>query len=112
MFDVTLIICDRQRRGALRFKPAEVIIVHFQFDLLQLLSLSNQASKLRPNASTQPRLKAGARHEQTLEGVGCSALFGAEFGRDRALPSRPLAASMALTRFVACDVPNARPASG
>jgi hypothetical protein len=27
-----------------------------------------------PNASTQPRLKAGA--QRTLEGVGCSALFG------------------------------------
>ena len=28
------------------------------------------------NASFQPRLEAGARHEQRLEGVGCRRLFG------------------------------------
>src|SRR5262245_27246240 len=30
----------------------------------------------RPNAAAQPRLEAGARHERTLEGVGCSRLLG------------------------------------
>ena len=33
MVNVTLIICDRQRRGTVRFKPAEVIVVRFHFDL-------------------------------------------------------------------------------
>jgi Segregation and condensation complex subunit ScpB len=33
-FDVALIICDRQQRGAIRFKPAEVVVVSFHFDLL------------------------------------------------------------------------------
>jgi hypothetical protein len=30
-----------------------------------------------PNAGAQPCPKAEARHERTLEGIGCSALFGA-----------------------------------
>ena len=29
-----------------------------------------------PNATAQPRLEAGATEERTLEGVGCSRLFG------------------------------------
>jgi hypothetical protein len=33
VFDITLLISDWQRRGTLRFKPAEVIILHFHFDL-------------------------------------------------------------------------------
>src|SRR5438132_2244062 len=32
---------------------------------------------LLPNAGAQPCPKAEARHERTLEGIGCSALFGA-----------------------------------
>ena len=31
---------------------------------------------LAPNAATQPCLEAGARYERTLEGIGCSGLFG------------------------------------
>src|SRR6185312_2876081 len=34
VFDVALTLCNRQRRGAVRFKPAEVVVVLFHFDLL------------------------------------------------------------------------------
>jgi hypothetical protein len=33
-FDVALIRCDRQRRGAVRFKPAEVVVVRFYVDVI------------------------------------------------------------------------------
>src|SRR5262245_26492689 len=34
VFDIALISCDRQRCGALRFKPAEVVVVRFHVALL------------------------------------------------------------------------------
>jgi hypothetical protein len=40
VFDVSLIICDRQRLGAVRCKPAEVVVVRFRFDLLPSYRLS------------------------------------------------------------------------
>ena len=41
-----------------------------------------------PNARGQARLKAGARHERTLEAVACTPLFGAVWqGRQAFLPA-------------------------
>jgi hypothetical protein len=34
VFDVALIICDRQRRGAVRFKLVEVIVICFHITVL------------------------------------------------------------------------------
>jgi hypothetical protein len=42
-----------------------------------------------PNAAAQPRLKAGA--QRTLEGVGCSRLFGAAVGTNSPVLDRSLA---------------------
>jgi hypothetical protein len=42
---------------------------------LLLLATLLLLSLAKPNAAPQPRLKAGARHERTLEGVGCSRLL-------------------------------------
>jgi len=41
-FDVPLIICDRQQRGAVRFKPAEVVVVRFH--LVQSLKPLSESS--------------------------------------------------------------------
>src|SRR5262249_48355722 len=41
---------------------------------------------LAPNAAAQPRLEAEARHERTLEGVGCSGLFGQDVPPCPSLP--------------------------
>ena len=46
VFDVVLIIGDWQWRSAVRFKPAEVIVVNFYFDLLISLSREGGASRL------------------------------------------------------------------
>jgi len=40
VFDVALLICDRQRRGAGRFKPDEVVVVSFHAHFLLLRTLA------------------------------------------------------------------------
>ena len=45
------------------------------------LQPDNVGMAQKPNAAAQPRPEAGARHERTLLGVGCSRLFGAGWRR-------------------------------
>src|SRR5262245_24144368 len=44
--------------------------------LYALSTIANGQPSLPPNAAPQPRPEAGARHERTLEGVGCRRWFG------------------------------------
>jgi hypothetical protein len=43
-----------------------------------------KSTSLLPNAGAQPRLEAGA--QRTLEGVGCSALFGSAIAQGASCP--------------------------
>src|SRR5438128_2375591 len=49
------------------------------FSLLRgiLPYFSSSVLRKKPNAAPQPLPEAGARHERTLEAVGCRRLFGA-----------------------------------
>src|SRR5262245_42307127 len=58
----------------------------------------------KPNARPEPRLEAGARHEQTLEAVSSRPLFGAGSGRDIAFPSSRIALTLT------CGLLSAHPA--
>jgi hypothetical protein len=62
--------------------------------------------ELAANAGAQPRLEAGA--QRTLEGVGCSAWFGAGASTDMAFPH----SRMALTLLCACGLISAHHAPG
>ena len=44
---------------------------------------------MKPNAAPQPLPEADARHERTLEAVGCRRLFGVDLGQPPAWPLLP-----------------------
>ena len=58
---------------------------------------------MKPNASIQLLLEAGARNERTLEGVSCKALFGQAWGEDCGPHAFRAPAPMYRMRSVAFD---------
>jgi hypothetical protein len=47
VFDVALIICNRQRGGAVRFEFPEVVITNFHFSISHLRWIGNPKGRLR-----------------------------------------------------------------
>src|SRR5262245_35227969 len=55
--------------------------------IFSLHAFCMQVGRLLPNASGELLPKAGARHERTLEGVGCRRSFGKDLARLSKLPT-------------------------